>query len=140
MVYRDGHPEQLYELAEQLARSPKERRRLGENAYHTIADVWNPENAAARLMGLLAELGIAPAQEKGREPGCSAERECSADREYGAEQGKRDRGAAGRSKGKEEKAVYEDLHLTGPCSPAPVIHEKRMYRYLMRRSGIHGRE
>ena len=53
-VYPDGHPRELYVLAEKLVRDKSLCERLGREAYRTVAEVWNPENAAKQLI-LLSE-------------------------------------------------------------------------------------
>jgi glycosyltransferase involved in cell wall biosynthesis len=53
IVYKDGDKEQLFKETEQLIRNPEERKKLGINAYRTIVDTWNPENAASRLVELI---------------------------------------------------------------------------------------
>lgn len=55
-VYRDGRPEELFSMAARLASDRELCRAIGENAYRTIADVWNAPNAAARLMELIGKL------------------------------------------------------------------------------------
>ncbi|MCD7754127.1 MAG: glycosyltransferase [Clostridiales bacterium] len=52
MVYRSGNREQLLERVLELLQTPEEQRTLGENAYHTITDLWNAEVAAERLICL----------------------------------------------------------------------------------------
>ncbi len=116
MIYRDGDSEQLYEIAARLACDPEMRRKLGEGAYRTIVEVWNPETAAANLMKLLAEIGIVQPQESGGREKIGSYADL--------ERGKDEKGSEGSS--------LEDPDLTGPCSPAPVIHERLMYRHLMR--------
>ena len=95
-LYRDGNKKELFETAEALLKDPQRRRRLGENAYETIRSVWNAENAASRLCGLIESLtGIVV--------------------DEGMERGSEE---AGKVKG------------FAPCDVAPVISERRMYRYL----------
>lgn len=55
-IYRDGDREALFKEAERLSLDYKLRDTLGRNAYETIAEIWNPENAAGRLLELLDEL------------------------------------------------------------------------------------
>lgn len=114
LIYRDGDKEGLFAAAEALARDRTYCRRLGEEAYRTITEVWNAENAADRLMELMAKLGLAgpdisPAGEDiiSSEPG---KNDKTRERRDGLKPGQ-----------------------SGPCSPAPVISERRMYRYLMKR-------
>ena len=53
LVYGDGRKEQLFGAAERLVRDRALCRKLGEAAYRTIAEVWNAENAAGRLLELI---------------------------------------------------------------------------------------
>lgn len=55
-IFRDGRSEELLSLAERLATDEQLCRKVGEKAYNTIIETWNAENAAARLMKLLARL------------------------------------------------------------------------------------
>ncbi|MCD7881389.1 MAG: glycosyltransferase family 4 protein [Clostridiales bacterium] len=52
MDYRFGNREQLLERVLELLQTPEKQRTLGENAYHTITDLWNAEVAAERLICL----------------------------------------------------------------------------------------
>ncbi|MCI8528489.1 MAG: glycosyltransferase family 4 protein [Lachnospiraceae bacterium] len=56
LIYEDGKKEQLFSLAERLAKDRLLNRKLGRNAYETITEVWNGENAAKRLMELIGKL------------------------------------------------------------------------------------
>ncbi len=56
LVYRDGRPKELFAVTERLVKDRELRRKLGRNAYYTIAETWNAENAAARLLELIREL------------------------------------------------------------------------------------
>jgi glycosyltransferase involved in cell wall biosynthesis len=53
IIYKDGDKEELFKKTEYLIQNPQERKRLGINAYRTIVDTWNPENAASRLVELI---------------------------------------------------------------------------------------
>ncbi len=64
LIYRDGHKEQLFELAEQLVKDKELCRSLGRNAYETITKTWNAENAAVQLLKLLGELDILKTETK----------------------------------------------------------------------------
>lgn len=55
-LYRDGKKEQLFARAEQLVRDRELCRRLGENAYRTITELWNAENAAGQLYRLIQSI------------------------------------------------------------------------------------
>ncbi|MCR4896385.1 MAG: glycosyltransferase family 4 protein [Lachnospiraceae bacterium] len=54
-VYPDGHPERMTDYAERLIRDPSLRRQMGENAYETVWQLWNPQVAARRLLRLAEE-------------------------------------------------------------------------------------
>ena len=100
-VYRDGDVNMLFELTERLIKDEALRRSLGEKAYHTIYDTWNAGFASWRLCRLIEKL-----------TGQRLDEDASDDALYGkaAEDGKA-RGFA-------------------PCDPAPVISERKMFRYL----------
>ncbi len=100
LIYRDGNREELFALAEKLVRDRALCRRLGENAYRTITEVWNAENAARSLAELCRRLfpsggGARP------EPVHSAGVSCA----------------------RKEFAPV-------PCGPAAVIPEGKMYALL----------
>ncbi|MGN0326601.1 MAG: glycosyltransferase family 4 protein [Lachnospiraceae bacterium] len=50
LVYKSGHVKELAGQIEELLESPLKRKQLGEAAYHTIADTWNPAVAAERML------------------------------------------------------------------------------------------
>jgi len=52
-VYKDGDDRMLLETMERLVQNPELCKRLGRNAYHTITQVWNAENAAKNLLELI---------------------------------------------------------------------------------------
>ncbi len=52
-VYEDGKEQMLLQTVEKLAGNRKLCRTLGINAYHTITQTWNAENAAGNLMELI---------------------------------------------------------------------------------------
>ncbi len=78
-VYEDGKEERLFELAERLAKDRTLCRRLGGEAYKTITEVWNAENAAERLMELIGRIlkqdnmqdNVLPTPQKGAPSPCS---------------------------------------------------------------------
>jgi len=53
MVYEDGNRQSLFAAVEKLVRDRKLRLKLGRNAYETIVQTWNAENAARQLMRLV---------------------------------------------------------------------------------------
>ena len=53
LIYEDGKKERLFFLAEKLVRDRPLCRELGRQANRTITQVWNAENAAARLADLI---------------------------------------------------------------------------------------
>ena len=54
LIYQDGRAEQLFAAAERLVRDRTLCRELGRAAYLTITRCWNAENAAGRLLDLIA--------------------------------------------------------------------------------------
>lgn len=116
ILYQDGKAEQLVQAVADLAKDGGLRRRLGENAYRTITEVWNAENAAKCLMKLITELKLTGFEERNG--------------------GKTLNGHPGDGAFKEETVEARASHsvdetaLAGPCTPAPVIPERKMYGYL----------
>lgn len=72
LIYRDGDSHMLFESAERLLRDPAFRKELGRNAYRTIAETWNAEYAAGRLIKLCSTLqaGSLPRWEVGKPYPC----------------------------------------------------------------------
>lgn len=99
-IYRDGCEEDLFRTVERLLRAPEECRRLGEAAQKSIETEWNARTAAERLVRLCREMGFLS------ESGANPENiETSA-------------------------PALPALWSDGPCSPAPVIPERQMYRRI----------
>jgi len=86
-IYRDGDRQALFEETERLILNPRMRDELGRKAYKTIAEVWNPQNAAERLTELLYEFmgegnqTVEEAGEKDAYP-CAPEQPVSESRMY----------------------------------------------------------
>lgn len=55
-IYKDGNIDDLYEKVKYLLDNPTARREMSKKAYLTIADEWNAENAANRLIVLSKKL------------------------------------------------------------------------------------
>ena len=58
LIYEDGKEQQLFELTEKMLRKREICCNLGRNAYRTIIEEWNAENAAERICGLCKRLGF----------------------------------------------------------------------------------
>lgn len=56
LVYENGDIDDLYEKVKFLLDNPNEQKRIGENAYHTIVDLWNAEIATKRFIHLVEEI------------------------------------------------------------------------------------
>lgn len=52
LVYESGNEDDLFRKVKYLLDDPTEQTRMGKNAYHTIADLWNAEVAAERFIKL----------------------------------------------------------------------------------------
>lgn len=52
LIYRCGDIEDLFHRAKSLAVNKERCLQMGLAAYHTVADIWNAEAAAARLVDL----------------------------------------------------------------------------------------
>lgn len=113
-IYRDGEEGMLLALLEELCLQPELCRRLGRNAYRTIVEEWNPETASERLLGLMGQLGLLSVE-------AFVKHGHSAGQEFSAKHGQSVR----------HKPVGQSgCYITGPCSPAPVIGERKMARLL----------
>lgn len=99
LIYRNGDKEQLFALAERLVKNPSTCEQLGREAYKTIIQVWNPENAALQLSKLAMELGLFTRADFSEEDLAAAE--------------------AYFKNGSEK--------YPAPCQPAKVISERKMY-------------
>lgn len=102
LIYRDGNRKELFALAEKLVKDRELCARLGRNAYRTITEVWNAENAAKALWELCGSLGLVD--------------------EFHEAQGGSRRAHTGRTADGGFKPV--------PCAPAVVIPERKMYALL----------
>lgn len=121
LIYRDGRKEELFTLAEKLVTDRELCARLGRNAYRTITESWNAENAAESLMGLCEDLGLL------QEEAVRGQR--------AAEAGRDSRGLDSRRIPR-EKILPEKNVLPGavvPCAPAPMVSESRMYTLLKKK-------
>ena len=56
LIYRDGDLDDLYQKVKYLLDHPDRRAELAKNAYATIVDEWNAENAAKKFLALSEEL------------------------------------------------------------------------------------
>lgn len=56
MIYQNGNQKSLYACVKQLLDNPQYREEMGVKAYHTLADTWNAEVAAKRLLQLVEHL------------------------------------------------------------------------------------
>ena len=116
LMYRDGCEEALFRTVEQLLRAPEKCRRLGEAAQRSITTEWNAQTAAERLVTLCRELGFLPS-------------ESSDAKATGTEPAP----AANDHSNTIPAPTIPQLWADGPCSPAPVIPERKMYRTCMQK-------
>ena len=56
LVYKDGAKQQLFSLTERVVMDRIYCRQLGRNAYRTITESWNAENAAQQLLKLIERI------------------------------------------------------------------------------------
>ena len=56
LIYRSGDIEDLYNKVKYLLDNPEEAKRMGTEAYKTLAEQWNAKNAAERFMALANEV------------------------------------------------------------------------------------
>lgn len=109
-IYYDKKEAMLLDMLTELCGDKKLCRRLGEEAYRTIVQEWNPRVAAKRLLELLERLDLLHVADEAPVSGsCSpASKLCAP--------------------------------TSGPCSPAPVVGELAMKRYLKCRAEANRRK
>lgn len=56
LIYRDGDIEDLYNDVKFLLVNPEKRAEIGKNAYNTLVEEWNAENAAEKFINLSKEI------------------------------------------------------------------------------------
>lgn len=56
LIYQNGDLEGLYRYVKALLDDPQRQKQLGEKAYRTVADLWNANVAAERLIKLTEEI------------------------------------------------------------------------------------
>ena len=129
LVYRDKRPARLFAAAERLLRDRKFCRELGREAYRTITEVWNAENAALRLLELIRTVagaacgeadcaGADAAESAGKRTADSAEKKTAEGKTAGGMAGSGKRSAEMRDRPGEDGGY-------APCAPARVLSEKR---------------
>jgi len=107
MIYKDADEEMLFRMTERLVRDKALCQRLGRSALRTITEEWNAGNAAERLASFCVAQGFLRQEDL---------------QQHG--------GVCGDGLG-HERVGGNQLPEHGPCSPAPVVSERRMYRMLM---------
>lgn len=115
VVFESGNLKDMEEKAEILLKSAAQRRRLGDAAYETIAQEWNAETAADRLVEIAGKLLKAGGADAGRasKAGISGSANVNI----------------------EERDVIQNVeelaYREGPLSIAEAIAPRKMYRYIM---------
>ena len=56
MIYKDGNTDELFEKTKWLLDNMAERKKIAKNAYRTITELWNADNAAERLLVLIQNI------------------------------------------------------------------------------------
>lgn len=140
-IYRDGDVQGLCETVERLLAENGLTHRLGEQALTDIETLWNPEAAAERIAEFCRKVGFLadPLDAEKTHPDTTV----AAAQDSAADYVAADRAVtvAGRSETGETSHRYyagpaPALWQDGPLSPAPVIHEKKMYRYLKEQANL----
>ncbi len=126
-IYEDKKSEQLFALAERLAKDGGLTERLGRNAYQTITQVWNAEFAAEKLMEFM--LGVLGESGEGKEYGAGETMPFGEKEGTGRPEGRGgENELAQNTGGMMEKAGFagkaEGTDLW-PCAPAPILSEYR---------------
>lgn len=122
LAFESGNLKDMEKKAEMLLKNPVERRKLGEAAYETIAQEWNAEMAAGRLVEIAGKLLEAEQVEESadtvRKPEVNDKRK-----------------AGLKDVGTERRDVIQNVgklaYKEGPLSIAEVISPRRMYRHIM---------
>lgn len=116
-------------------------RRLGEQALTDIETLWNPEAAAERIVEFCQKVGFLadPLDAEKTHPDTTVA--AAKDSAAGYVAADRAVTVAGRGEAGETSHSYyagpaPALWQDGPLSPAPVIHEKKMYRYLKEQANL----
>ena len=124
VMYRDGCEEELFRAVEELLKNPEECRRLGEAAQRTVATEWNAQTAAERLVKLCEGMQFFQTNniKTDRMNMQNTEETDSEVQPKKNEKAKLSEAAA---------PALPQLWDDGPCSPAPVIPERRMYSVCM---------
>ncbi len=129
-LYRDGDRKALFQTVERLARDGELRRKLGRNAYETIRDQWNAGRAVEELLKLAERLFSGKEARNGR--GTAEKWKAAGPGSDAAEKGK-GAGKGSETAGKQNISaarVEDKAPGFSPCQPAPVIPERKMFRYL----------
>ena len=105
LLYRDGCEQELFQAVEGLLRDPEKCWKMGEAAQQSIYKEWNARTAAERLLRICREMGFL--QTTSQKQKIEARQKAA--------------------------PALPELWTDGPCSPAPVIPERRMYRKLVTR-------
>lgn len=140
-IYRDGDVQGLCETVERLLAENGLTHRLGEQALTDIETLWNPEAAAERIAEFCRKVGFLadPLDAEKTHPDTTVA--AAQDSAAGYVAADRAVTVAGRSETGETSHRYyagpaPALWQDGPLSPAPVIHEKKMYRYLKEQANL----
>lgn len=56
LIYKNGNINDLYRKVKFLLDNPDEQKRMGQNAYHSIVDLWNAEIAVERFLKFAEEI------------------------------------------------------------------------------------
>lgn len=56
LVYKFASENDLYNKVKNLLDNKEYQNQLARNAYHTISDMWNPENATSRLFSIIQDM------------------------------------------------------------------------------------
>ncbi len=110
MIYQDGQKQMFFGQVKSLLDDRSLCRKLGEAAYHTIVDEWNAEEASKRLVQFCVEHGFLSAPDMD-----------------GQDTDEKDVVETSGASGKRGDGMMQ----RGPCSPAPVISERKMFSFLM---------
>ena len=57
-IYQSDNIDDIYNKVKFLLDNPEEQKRIGENAYKTITQMWNAETAVERFLSLCEEMSL----------------------------------------------------------------------------------
>ena len=114
LVYRDGQEQELFAQIKELLEDREKCHSLGRNALETIEREWNAEIAAKRLSEFCLRQGFLEEKDVILESVADSEKKMPVEND----------------KIIGDDGDWREAPKSGPCSPAPVISERKMYKCM----------